>query len=576
MIELDPVEEIKRRLNVIEVISSYLPLKKAGKNFVALCPFHAEKKPSFTVSPDKQVWHCFGCGRGGDLFSFIMQKEGMDFAEALELLAERAGVTLERRPQERGIKKRILAANEAAANYFQARLKAPEGQIARGYLAKRALSSATAEKFRLGYAPREGLLEHLGSLNLSERELTDWGLAVERDGRLIDKFRQRIIFPISDHLGRIVAFTGRALSEADEPKYLNSPETPVFSKSQVLYGLDLTKEEIQKRDFAVLVEGQMDLLASYQSGVRNVTAVSGSAFTPEQAQLLRRYTDKLIFAFDNDEAGREAIRRSLPAASQAGFKIKVADLPEKDPDATIQKEPSLWATALKEAKSAVEFFLAQAKRSFGWETPLARQKVAEVAEEIIASLADPVEREIYIKLAAESLGVGEMALRETVKRRLEKSPAASLPPAPPIQVKTASFLERKLLALLVVFPINLPLFLPEVSGLAFSDPFCQKIYRQLTSFYTGEREENFSPALFLERLAEPERTRLAEAILIVEGEYENLDPEETRNEIAFYLRLLKDQKSREQRQELIERIAQAEARGDRTALKELLERLREK
>jgi len=575
MPELDPIDEIKRRLSIVEVIGNYVPLKKAGRNFKGLCPFHAEKKPSFTVSPDKQVFHCFGCGAGGDLFSFIMKKEGIEFPEALQMLADKAGIRVKRQLGPiSGVKKRLLEANLLAASFFHQKLVGKEGEKARDYLIKRGVRPTTAEVFRLGYAPAQGLFSALRGLNLTPSQLTDWGFAIERESGLVEKFRDRLIFPITDYLGRIVAFTGRSLDETHEPKYLNSPETAVFIKGQVLYGLNLAKEEIGKRGFAVAVEGQMDALSSYQSGVKNVVAISGTAFTTNQAELLARYAKKIILAFDNDGAGLEAIRRSLPLLSQAGFTIKVAKLSEKDPDSLIQRDPQLWKTALGEAKSAVEFFFEKAKEEFGFDTALAKQKVAEVVEETIAVLTDPVERELYINSMAQELGVGSLSLKEKVKQFLERAsePLSSpkIEQLAPSSPAAEHLLEEKLLALLITFPENLNLFLSELKEDDFSKDAFRNVYTYLATHYTGDREEVPPSSLILENLPQTERTHLAEKVLVVEEEYQTLDPEVIRSEIAFYIRLLKDQKVRGKRQELIERIAQAEQEGDQAALEELL------
>lgn len=579
MAEFDTVDEIKRRLNIIEVIGGYLPLKKAGRNFKGLCPFHPEKTPSFTVSPDKQVWHCFGCGAGGDLFSFIMRKEGVDFAEALQLLADKAGVRIERQGSGApSLKKQVLQANQIAADFFRRNLEGESGREARAYIEKRGIKPETVKTFRIGYAPSAGLLNNLKTLNLSPQQLEHFGFAVGREQGLVDKFRHRLIFPIADHLGRIVAFTGRALKDDEEPKYLNSPETPAFVKGQVLYGLDLAKEEIGKRNFVVAVEGQMDAISSYQGGVTNVVAISGTAFTLEQAELLRRYTDKIILSFDNDHAGLEATKRSLPILSKVGFTVKVVKLPGKDPDSIIQQDVELWREALKNAQPAVEFFFEKAKEEFGFDTPFARQKVAGEVEAVIALLADPVERELYINAMALALGVGTLALKENVarhletNRRFEPQASASVTAVVPPSV---SFLEDKVFALLMAFPENVNLFLTELAGLEFSEEFFQHIYTALANYYTEDAEALPSSSLVLDSLPLLERTRLAERALVAEEEYGHLAPENIRQEITFYIRLLKDRQKREKRQALIEEIARVEAAGDQEALQKLLQKFRE-
>jgi len=322
----DSVEKIKERLGIAEVVGGYLKLEKAGKNLRARCPFHNEKTPSFFVSPDRGSYYCFGCGAKGDIFSFVEQFEGLDFKGALKLLADRAGVKLE---YDRGSfsdgkseREKIFQILEEATGYFETNLKSNDE--ARNYLQKRGVAEKTCVVFRLGYAPDEwrSLLTHLKNKKFTESDLEKAGLIKKNEtgSNYYDRFRGRIIFPIADSAGRIVGFSGRILKgKPEDAKYLNSPETELFAKSRILYGLDKAKAEIRRRDFAVLVEGQMDLLMSHQAGVANAVASSGTALTDEHINLLKRFSNRLLLVFDPDEAGFKAALRGAGLALTRGL-----------------------------------------------------------------------------------------------------------------------------------------------------------------------------------------------------------------------------------------------------------------
>ncbi|MGB9879380.1 MAG: DNA primase, partial [Anaerolineae bacterium] len=366
------IDEIKERLDIVDVISSYVPLKKAGRNYKALCPFHSEKTPSFVVFPDTQSWHCFGaCNTGGDIFTFIMRRENMEFGEALRLLAERAGVSLE--PHREGeeiagkLIERLRTINSLAAEYFHyLLLNSPEGARARDYLGKRGISEQTREAFQLGYARDEwqALGQYLTSKGYSWSDLLEAGLVLERkEGGYYDRFRGRLIFPIRDVRGHIVGFGARALDDA-QPKYLNSPQTPLFDKSSILYGIDQAKNAIREQGFVVIVEGYMDVLMAHQHGRKNVVASMGTALTEKQVRVIKKLTKKLVLALDADAAGDQATIRGLEVAKEAldrravpvptwrgliryedqlDAEIRVAMLPPgQDPDEVIKENAANW------------------------------------------------------------------------------------------------------------------------------------------------------------------------------------------------------------------------------------------
>ena len=358
MTELD---EIRQRIDIVDIVGETVALQRAGRNFKALCPFHPEKTPSFIVFPDRQRWHCFGaCATGGDVFTFVMRRHNLDFAGALRFLAERAGISLRRASGrgERAQRERLHQANEAAAAFFQnALFNSSAGAPALDYMTLRGIDRETAEAFQLGYSPDswDSLREHLRARGFNEVELLRAGLLVEGDVGLYDRFRDRLMFPIRDEQGRVVGFGSRRLKdtedESDEsPKYLNTPQTPIFDKGAILYGLDKAKEHIRRTDLAVIVEGYMDVIAAYQHDNRNVVASMGTALTERQVALLRQLTGNFVLAFDPDVAGQAASERGTLIAYEKGANICVISLPEgKDPDQIIRSSPDTWRQLVKEA-----------------------------------------------------------------------------------------------------------------------------------------------------------------------------------------------------------------------------------
>ncbi len=356
---------IKEKLDIVEFLKGYLTLIPAGRTFKALCPFHGEKTPSFSVSPDRGSWHCFGCGEGGDVFSFLMKYEHIEFAEALKILAEKTGVPLARMdPAQYRAAGMLYDINAAAVSFFKSQLAGTS--FAKEYLRGRGLTDETIEAFDIGWAPNEPdtLAVHLiKTMGARPDDIVQAGLAFISDrGMVLDRFRGRLMFPIANHLGKVVGFTGRVYPPFDtgtSGKYVNSPETAVFNKSRVLYGFYKTKEDVAKQNMAVVVEGQMDFLMSYQAGVRTVVASSGTAFTSEHLGALRKVCDKLTFLFDNDEAGIAAGDRAVDLAYTHDFEVSVARLPHdvKDPADAAQKDPDMLRRSVADAAAALAVFI---------------------------------------------------------------------------------------------------------------------------------------------------------------------------------------------------------------------------
>ncbi|MBI1974720.1 MAG: DNA primase [Candidatus Zambryskibacteria bacterium] len=424
-------ETVKERLDIGEIISGYVKLEKAGANLKARCPFHNEKTASFFVSPTRQSFYCFGCGAKGDIFSFVEQIEGLDFLASLKMLAEKAGVELEYETRgDKGEKEKILEILEAAAKFFEKQLW--EEEPALRYIKSRGINQETVKKWRIGYVPDEWrlLYSRLIESNYDKNIILKAGLAkisTEKISEPYDVFRNRIIFPLFDVNGRVIAFSGRALSKDTEPKYLNSPDTAVFTKGEVLYGLDKAKDAIRKRNYAVLVEGQIDLVLSHQTGVPNTVASSGTAFTQTHLERLKRLSSRIILAFDGDKAGVTAAEKAAILGISLGFEVKIAKLPEgSDPAEVIANPPSggleEWKNILRESKPAIEFFLSELENKEKDLRKLGKLIVDKLLP-MMALLKSSVEQSFFVSLVAKHTGIKEQVLWDDLKTvKIKTSP----------------------------------------------------------------------------------------------------------------------------------------------------------
>ena len=417
----DSVSEIKDRLSIIDIVSPHVKLVRAGKSMMGLCPFHKEKTPSFHVSVERGSWHCFGCDEGGDIFSFVQKIDGVDFKGALKILAEKAGVLLDFARGKAGDeatskKERLREVMQRAARWYEGNF--PES-IAKAYAKSRGLADDTRTIWGLGYAPDawRALLEAMTAENFTIEELLAAGLIKEADGKkgtYYDRFRNRLMFPIRDVVGRVVAFTGRALS-ADEPaKYLNSPETALYHKSEILFALDRAKDAIRTRGFTLLVEGQMDVLHAHQAGFENAVALSGTALTEKHVALMKRYSENLMLVLDADTAGLAATAKSAQLALREGLRVKAVRLPQgKDPADLISEDHNDFSARVKAAKPIVEFFLSVLSEKEADPHRLVRTAETVVLP-LIAAMKSPMEREHFLQVAARSLGLSTEAVRETL------------------------------------------------------------------------------------------------------------------------------------------------------------------
>jgi len=520
----DNVSKIKERLDITDVISSYIKVQKSGVNFKARCPFHNEKTPSFYISPERQIWHCFGCQKGGDMFTFVKDLEGIEFPEALRILAQRAGVKLENfDPGLRDAKTILYEITETASRFFEKQLShSPTGKQAQAYLLERGLNEDTIKEFRLGFAPDDwhSLGNFLRDCGHNDQDIISAGLTIKREGGadMHDRFRSRIMFPICDINDQIIGFTGRVFETRPEfteghggpstgseqampAKYINTPQTAIYDKSRVLYGLNKAKMEARKADRCLLVEGNMDAIMSYQAGVKNVAATSGTALTPSQLQLLQRYTNNLDFCFDVDQAGLTATRRGIGLALSQNFNIKIVHLQDpqcKDPADYVKKFGQRWQETTITAKPVIEFYFDKLKSEFDLSTVEGKKAIISSLGPLIKRLVSSVERSHWISRLAVVLRTKEEAVEAdilSVKDDLEvytsHQPENPIKNQLPVNKLADDMLSEALLAVLFKNP---KLFHQQIKNLnleLIDSPTTQIISKLITSNIENFKFNNF-------------------------------------------------------------------------------------
>jgi len=430
---MDAKDDIKRRLSVEDVVGSYVELKRAGRNFKALSPFGNEKTPSFMVSPEKQIWHDFSANKGGDIFTFVMEMEGVDFRGALEILARKAGLDLSQYQTGSGqtakLKKRLVEANELAAKYYHASLAKNPRVL--GYLRKdRRLDAKTIQDFKLGYSPNAGraLLQFLLKKKFTQTELKQAGLIVNRAQGWSDMFRGRVMIPLMDGQGQVIGFTARLLNdEPDAPKYINTPQTLIYDKGRHIFGLHLAKAAIRQADYSVVVEGNMDVVASHQAGVNNVVATAGTAMTRDHLIQLSRLSLNVRLAFDQDAAGLTATERAVPLAYETGINLSIVTISSgKDPDELIRNSPLKWQKSVNEPVYVLDWLVKHHASQTDLDTAQGKRSYSDKLAEIIALVKDPVEVEHFAQVVAAKTGVGLGRVLEKIKAKAEQSPPKRL------------------------------------------------------------------------------------------------------------------------------------------------------
>lgn len=569
----DPIlQEIKDRLNVADIIAGYIPIKKAGVNFKAPCPFHHEKTPSLIISPQKQIWHCFGCGEGGDVFGFVMKYENLEFKEALRILADKAGVKLPvYRPENKPLedeKELLLRINDFAARYYnQILTKDTRGKAALEYLKNRGLNEATITKWQIGFAPDDfhALERALASKKVSIADSIKAGVSAKNErGQMYDRFRGRITFPIYNYFGDTVGFSARLLDDNQQAaKYVNSPETAIYQKSKILFGLNFAKDSIRKSDEAVIVEGQMDCIQAHQSDFKNVVASSGTALTEQQLQQLGRLTKNLKFCFDADSAGQTAARRAGETALRMGFRIKLIILKNvKDPDELIKKSPGLWAKAVSEAIWFLDFYIEKAENSFSPGSVEQKHYLSQEVLPFLGNIGDPLEQDHYVHKISTKFLISEKVLRDEIKKQKPgTAPAAeTLQPAG----QSGLLMQKEVLGGLLLFPD----FLAAIKDKILPDDFENSEIRGLIAGLTATEAD---------QAVVKESVLAKEGLFMVESQLDELGGEANRLKrvLEKSFALLKVNAIKRQQQVLQNQIKAAELANNKALVNELNQKFAE-
>lgn len=604
---LNPSDEIKSKLDIVDVIREYIQLKAAGLNFRANCPFHREKTPSFMVSPEKQIWHCFGCGKGGDVISFVMEIEGLSFIETLRLLAKKAGVALKKSDPVLASKRNtLLDILELSAKYYHKVLTDSQAaETARQYLRDRALTDDTIEKWQIGYSPDtwDSLTNFLKSRGFGENEIFLSGLSVKKEKApgFYDRFRGRIMFPINDINGNVVGFTARVRKEKEEEekmgKYINTPATMIYDKSKILFGLDKAKMSIKAEDAVILVEGQMDAITAEQNGFNNLVATSGTALTAEQVSLIKRYSNNLFLSFDMDKAGDLAAERGIAQAMQAEMNIKVIELPEgKDPDECIKNSPDIWRQAVKNAKPMMQYYFDKTFAKLNLRDYEGQHQAEKILLPVISKFGSKTEQDFWLKKLSHEINANENSLREKLKKIVDKqkqnnsSLKSHEEPGELNQLKPSreQMLSELLLALAIRFPAHLEYIINNIGPEDLSGELNKLLYKNLIIYYNklidlwtqegGSFElainylslkewlsnpENFSQDNEVKKLdSQPDNYKclnlLDRLVLLADKDFYDYNEEQTRTEIINIMSALKISYLNNRRREITKTIAALE------------------
>lgn len=509
----DLVEEIRLKNDIVEVISSYVKLQKKGSSYFGLCPFHNEKSPSFSVSPSKQMYYCFGCGAGGNVFTFIMEYENYSFPEALKMLADRAGVALpeqemdEEAKRQQNVRSNILELNKMAAKYFYYQLRRESGAVAMKYLKDRKLSDETIHKFGLGYSNKysDDLYKYLKSKGISDELLAQSGLMnVDERRGMYDKFWNRVIFPIMDVNGRVIGFGGRVMGDG-KPKYLNSPETKVFDKSRNLYGLNIARTSRKKN--ILVCEGYMDVISLHQAGFQNAVASLGTALTSQHASLLRRYTEEVILTYDSDEAGIKAALRAIPLLKEAGVSAKVLSMaPYKDPDEFIKAEGAeSFQQRIDQAQNSFLYEIDVLQRQYDMKDPQSKTAFYQETAKKLMTFESELERENYIEAVAARYGVGFDNLRKLVNKMALKGTSIQIPERPRVVRTEKEEGIRKSQKLLLTWLIEYPGLYQIVKKYITKEDFTTELYQTVAGLLFAQYDAGEkNPAKIINHFTEPE------------------------------------------------------------------------
>lgn len=568
----DQVGEVKQKTDIVSIIGERIELKKAGRNYKANCPFHGEKTPSFMVSPELQIYKCFGCSRGGDVFTFLEEFEGMEFGEAITYLAERAGVKLVKfRGGEASEKEKLIDIHSQTSKFYQYfLLNHPAGKKALSYLVKdRGLKKETIEEFQIGYSPDEPYLLSkflVGKKKLDPRDIERAGIGVARGTSVYDRFRGRVVFPLFDHRGNPVGFSGRVLpwGMKDTAKYINSPETPIYHKSKVLYGLNLTRNFIKKKGVAIIVEGELDAISSYQAGIKNVAAIKGSALTEDQVALLSRFAGKFILALDSDLAGDSAARRGINVAQKAGVEIKVAKIEGgKDPDEVARHDLESFKKSLINAVGVWDFLIDSTFKKYDSKMGEGKAKIMRELAPVLREIENKVLESHYAGILAKRLGVSV----ESVMEEIEKAAGAQ---AQTVSAKTDiaesekdrnTILENRLLTL--IFHLDPEILKKDSIQKVITSPLNLRIIEEFNKYIRGKKKIDIG--VFANSLP-PELFDGFASLIFTGPEAFSEEEEIYRKELDLVEKELKILRIRENLKVLSEKIRDLEEKGDKERL----------
>ena len=594
---MQPSEEIKSRLDIVDVIRDYIQLQAAGGNFRARCPFHQEKSPSFMVSPEKQIFHCFGCSKGGDVFTFVQEIEGISFIEAIRLLAPKAGVTLKQEdPKTYSQRNRVLDILEISRKYFnKVLMDAGTAKKAREYLEKRGLTEDTIEEWQIGYSQDswDDLINILKGRGFKDEEIFLSGMSVKKEetGRYYNRFRGRIMFPINDVNGSTVAFTARVSPEKEATeqmgKYINSPQTLVFDKSKILFGLDRAKVSVKNQDYAILVEGQMDVITAHQNGFRNVVASSGTALTKEQVNLLKRFSNNIALAFDMDKAGIMAADRGIRETLQAGMNIKIIEVPNgKDPDECIKNDLEGWKNSLINAKQMMQYYFDQTFTGLNIRKMEDVNKAQNKLLPMIAILPNKIEQDFWISKFSQITNSNESGVREELSKLLQRNNQDNYQERNQPEIKTIEKVSRtredQLSELVLSFVFKFPYLFEYLTNNLPIEFLAGKenkaIYKKLIFYYNNyinnqESSGEFEYSKFRNWLANEKEAKnkieidnqlkLAEKlVLLIDKELAGLDDENAKTSLIGMLKDLKVIHLKNKMKEVERMIVQLEENSD--------------
>ncbi len=562
------IDQISRQADIVQVISEYIPLSKSGKNYKALCPFHEETTPSFIVSPEKQVFHCFGCGVGGNIFTFLMKVENVSFPQAVRILGQKVGVVVPFRGEKAQDTEILYKINEKVAEFFQEQLN--KNKVAKEYLYRRGFKPSTIEHFKLGWAPSsKEFLNFCKKQNFPENKLQEIGLLIKssRDNSLYPYFRERIMFPIFSPFGKIIGFGGRVLDDSS-PKYLNSPQSAIFDKGKNLYGLNFAREYIRKSEQVILVEGYTDVIALYQEGICNVVASLGTSLTVSQIRLLKRYTNTVYLTYDDDTAGEAATLRGLDLLLKDDFQVRVISLSANDPADFIQKEgKDAFLQAKEKALSYIDYRIKLALKE---NEPLTLEKKLKLINSFFLSLGNVNSRHIIddaLKKIAHSLNLNEDSLRSEFSRFIKKenkSKNFSFSPAIKFEVPEKTEIEKRLLQVMLCGKEIVEIVKKNFSIEGFTNPLYRRLAQELFV------NEDISPSHLITRLHDEELSSLVSSLTLSDSSLEGVDLCQVAKDI---IRTLKRRLQQSKIKQLCQMIQEYEKKGEEARVKKLCQQL---